>query len=678
MVHKAQMSLFTDAITMTHLGRTLLLKDVQLAFVSTPYKNKMPRTWVSLLDFPQATLENGVWTFDGLSHLPKVTVVMEKTTSEFSKITLKLFPKSGPRPLFYEGHRLSFNYEGQGHIQNRQSYFSYYSFAFNGVLPELKSPVKLYDGAPRVAPTNQTLYREPKGVAWWLTALKANSSKESLFLGAQSAEIFKTTFTICKNQTGHDVNIYQGLQGDYLPLQENKPLVADSILLSISDAILKTLENYGSWVAALNRPLLGHGPAKGWSSWYKYYPHINEDLLLDEARQMSGKLLPAGFELFQVDDGYQSKVGDWKNSEIRFPSGMQSLGEKLQGMGLKPGIWLAPFMADRNSEIAGNKKSQDWFLRDHEGRWLTYYLPGHSTNYIFDLTHPEVQSWLRETIRSYRKWGYTYLKIDFLFLAATAGKRKDPSVSALGAYRLGLDIIREEAGEATTLLLSGSLDLAAVGKAHANRLGPDIAYDIFDGHTRLAYIKAEMTATASHFFMGQRWFTPNVDGLMIRPPLKESLMEVMIAHGAMTSGDYILSDDLGSLSDERTRKLMDPRLLQMVNGRGNFIPLDYFSQAGSMKIAPNPLMLARFYCVPQIWLWSSPDKKQKTLFLYNLSADELKLDENLRQLCEEVYGENLLPEGQWKDLFHDRILKIQEGKIKIVLPPESVSVFPLV
>ena len=46
--------------------------------------------------------------------------------------------------------------------------------------------------------------------------------------------------------------------------------------------------------------------------------------------------------------------------------------------------------------------------------------------YGLDTTHPEVLVWLCELARTVVGWGYSYLKLDFLFAGALRGVRHDP------------------------------------------------------------------------------------------------------------------------------------------------------------------------------------------------------------------------------------------------------------
>jgi hypothetical protein len=221
------------------------------------------------------------------------------------------------------------------------------------------------------------------------------------------------------------------------------------------------------------------------------------------------------------------------------------------------------------------------------------------------------------------------------------------------------------------LLLSGSIDLAGVGLANATRTGPDIAYDFLGGNTRLAYIKAQISATAAHFFTGHRWFTPNADAAVIRPPLKESLAEMMLAQVAMTGGDFVLSDDFGALSEERLRKLNHPLFRQIAAAKGALTPLDYFDHISPLKVPLNPLMVAALYNPPRVWHWQSGERS--VLFLYNFALSRQGIEFDLAR----VPGLRSAIKPGVRDIFHGEELRTQNGKLATELPAESVRIFPL-
>jgi alpha-galactosidase len=207
-------------------------------------------------------------------------------------------------------------------------------------------------------------------------------------------------------------------------------------------------------------------PPRVWCSWYGLYGDIYQDILLDALAGLSG--LP--FDVFQIDDGWQISLGDWQ-ANAKFPNGMAWMAEKIQRAGLTPGLWLAPLAVAPASSIY--QQHPDWLLHGIDGRPLS---AGHNWGDFFyglDTTHPEVQSWLYDLIETARSWGYKYLKLDFLYAGAMPGVRYE-NIPAEQAYRIGLEVIRQAAGDAY-FLACGSPIFPAIGLADALRVGSDVA-----------------------------------------------------------------------------------------------------------------------------------------------------------------------------------------------------------
>ncbi len=156
-------------------------------------------------------------------------------------------------------------------------------------------------------------------------------------------------------------------------------------------------------------------PAIGWTSWYHYYTNIDEAIILKNLEAFAEKEVP--IDIFQIDDGFQQYVGDWlKIKQDKFPRGMDSLAKKIHQKGYKAGLWLAPFICEKDSEIFNTKK--DWLLKDDKGNPVKAgYNPGWSGwFYALDFYHPQVQEYLSGVIyTALNKWGYDMLKLDFLY-----------------------------------------------------------------------------------------------------------------------------------------------------------------------------------------------------------------------------------------------------------------------
>lgn len=219
-------------------------------------------------------------------------------------------------------------------------------------------------------------------------------------------------------------------------------------------------EVFAAYSMHLPRRLRGR-PPRVWCSWYSFYREISEGLLLEVLEALEGY----PFEVFQIDDGWQRALGDWEANE-RFPRGMAYLAERIRAKGLRPGLWLAPFLVTEESPLY--RSHPEWILRDGEGRPIPAGFNWGTPLYALDAGNPEVVDWVAALVRRVRAWEYTYLKLDFLYAAALPGAEGE------GRYRRALEAVRQAAGEAY-LLLCGAPILPSLGIADGLRVGPDVA-----------------------------------------------------------------------------------------------------------------------------------------------------------------------------------------------------------
>lgn len=204
-----------------------------------------------------------------------------------------------------------------------------------------------------------------------------------------------------------------------------------------------------------------------WCSWYSLYTVIDEKILFEIFDELND--LP--FDVLQVDDGWQVSIGDWEANK-KFPSGMNALAEKIKSTGRRAGLWLAPLIAVESSQLF--KQHADWFLRDEKGRFVSAGFNWGEQLYALDTTHPDVISWLVALMKQVRRWGFDYLKLDFLYGGALKGKRyKDMPREA--AYRESLRVMRQAMGADAFFLTCGTPIVPAIGMCDAMRIGPDVA-----------------------------------------------------------------------------------------------------------------------------------------------------------------------------------------------------------
>ncbi|MER5586914.1 glycoside hydrolase family 36 protein [Streptomyces asoensis] len=312
-------------------------------------------------------------------------------------------------------------------------------------------------------------------------------------------------------------------------------------------------EVLADWAAGLGLPAPRPAPTV-WCSWYEYFTAVTEDDVHENLRAMDTLDLPV--DVVQIDDGYQSALGDWLTLSGRFRS-RSGIADAIRARGRRAGIWTAPFLVDPHSELAA--RHPGWLVRSadggfaHAGRnW------GHDLR-VLDTTHPEAAAYLTDVFRTLRAEGYDYFKADFLYAGALDGVRYDDRVDALTAYRSGIALIREAIGPQAYLLGCGAPILPSVGLFDAMRVSPDTAphrRPEAGDHSQPGQDPAEFTGAARQWQHGRLW-TNDPDCLMARPAVETR--ERWAAHVEATGGLMASSDRLLSLDPwgvETTRRLL--------------------------------------------------------------------------------------------------------------------------
>jgi alpha-galactosidase len=142
-----------------------------------------------------------------------------------------------------------------------------------------------------------------------------------------------------------------------------------------------------------------------WWNGKKYLDSMNAERMLaeiDVAQRM-------GIETFVLDTGWYEKTGDWAVSRARFPQGLAPLKQRLDGHGMKLGLWFDPsaaavssraYLENRGNVLATGGKTQKWPV------WET------EESYRMCLVSPWGETFLRELVRLAQETGVSYFKWD--------------------------------------------------------------------------------------------------------------------------------------------------------------------------------------------------------------------------------------------------------------------------
>ncbi len=352
---------------------------------------------------------------------------------------------------------------------------------------------------------------------------------------------------------------------DGVPLVPGETLWSERLLLEFAGEPETALQGYADAVAReMDARVLSASPA-GWCSWYYYFTTVSEQDVLSNLRFLEQHRRELPVQLVQIDDGYQADIGDWTTANEKFPRGLAPLAHDITNAGFTPGIWLAPLLAGENSRLYA--EHPDWVIRDDDGEPVLAMHNWSQRNFGLDCSNAEVERWLRELFREVTDgWGYEYVKIDFLYGAAIAGRRHDERSTRVDSYRRGLAAIRAGVGNDRFILGCGALMGASTGLIDAQRIGPDIApwwnyhrrgTPVARGRLRIGGEPATDNAIRNiltRAWMHGRLWTNDPDCLLARQTrTKLSLAEVqtLATAIALSGGAMFLSDDMEQLSSER-------------------------------------------------------------------------------------------------------------------------------
>lgn len=204
----------------------------------------------------------------------------------------------------------------------------------------------------------------------------------------------------------------------------------------------------------------------GYTTWYNYYGNITEKIVKRDLKALTN--MPEQVEIFQIDDGYQKKIGDWLvTDKEKFPSGMKAVADEIHSNGMKAGLWLAPFAAVGDSEVF--RQHPDWFLCENGKPFLAGQNWGGF--YAIDLDNQDARAYIRHCFDVVlNDWGYDMVKLDFLY-ACCENPVHNKSRGQIMCE--AMDFLRECVGD--KLILGCGVPMApAFGKVDFCRIGADM------------------------------------------------------------------------------------------------------------------------------------------------------------------------------------------------------------
>lgn len=319
-------------------------------------------------------------------------------------------------------------------------------------------------------------------------------------------------------------------------------------------------------------------PVRGYTSWYLHYQNISEEKM-ETALKAIG---PEHFDLFQIDDGYETFVGDWLDIDpAKFPNGLAPMVEKIHAKGLKAGIWLAPFVCEIKSRLYA--EHPDWIFKVN-GQPV-YAGSNWSGDVVLDLRNRQVQDYLKTCLEYYKNLGFDFFKLDFLYAAAmiTSGGYTRAQI-----MRKSMEALRQILSDRHILGCGVPLS-SAFNLVDYCRVGPDVSLKFDDVfymramHRERISTKTTLQNTIYRSCMDGSVFRCDPDVFLLRDDnnyLSKEQREALLMINNLCGAVFMTSDNVGQYDEEKrallsaAEKLREARLTD-INKHGEVITIRY-------------------------------------------------------------------------------------------------------
>ncbi|MBM6994254.1 discoidin domain-containing protein [Paenibacillus sp. DXFW5] len=422
---------------------------------------------------------------------------------------------------------------------------------------------KSQNGADRFA-GEQLTWDDFNGISHWVAAVFDNENKHGFVGGAATVQNWKSS------QKLGEAEILNG------PLTEfslynwggshsGTTVSSDLFFLGYYDDYQHGLEEYGT-VYNQGEPHMkwdGDVPM-GYNTFYSHDRYATAEAMYAMVDYVAEHLKPQGYDYFNLDGGFQAESG------LPFEQSITKFIDYVHAKGLKAGGYSTPFTIYEewlDLPIEGTGLThRDICLKDEQGNLIKTYL----NTYALDLSHPVAQQIVKRNIDDYIRWGYDYIKLDFIDMGMYEGQHYDPSVNGMQNYRIGMGIIRDAvlAADRPIYINESIAPLLPAAFAHGRRAACDTSLGVasYSGIERQAF------NTAASWWTNGTIYEYN-DPDMIIPQYviqgfwyKFSQQDAKLLNTAVTlgGGHYLIGDNLPFIDEDRLAWLHNEELLDLL------------------------------------------------------------------------------------------------------------------
>lgn len=424
-----------------------------------------------------------------------------------------------------------------------------------------------------------------------VTALFNNGTRRGLVTGSIEHDTWKTGVTAASSaeKTLNSLLVFNGVaskggtrDNDIHGAVKGTKVESSKMMIGYFADWRRGMETYGD-LCAISHPKLPFSGAKpfGWNSWGVIQTNITPTKATETSNFFAEELQPMGFH--SEDSVVYIGLDSYWNENFAIRDHGKFV-KNCKANKQKAGIYWTPFVDWGKNESgqmpAGNAGSYTWgdaWLRDSNGN--PQEIAG---GYALDPTHPATLGRIEAEFAKYIKWGYEFVKLDFLVHGALEGKHYDETVhTGIQGYNKAMEYIAELAGESMYINLS----IAPLFPAHIAH-GRRIACDAFSSIGNAEYT---LNSTGYGWWLDHCYSYNDADHVVLAGE-SISINRVRLTSSYIT-GIVILGDNYSADGDsgakERIKELAaNKEIIQMAYQTKAFYPVD----ANEGHPAPNQFM----------------------------------------------------------------------------------------
>ncbi|RPH96984.1 MAG: alpha-galactosidase [Calditrichaeota bacterium] len=519
--------------------------------------------------------------------------------------------------------------------------------------------------------TNGQMYTDPGSIfpldsssrrSWWNICFFQDYNREALVCGALQNQTAFGQLVVRREMNGNISFTAESRFADGFVLEPQKEISSNPFMFNFAPDPYTALETFAE-IMGKTQSARTHSLINGWCSWFYTFEHVTEDEVIRNAEFAARILRPYGLEYIQIDEGYQRLHGDWEGNE-KFPHGMKWLAERIRTLGLKPGLWIAPYVISEPTRVF--QEHPEWLLRHADGRLMRvgpwpsedsdWAKSENPKRYGLDITHPQAASWLAELFAQVaNQWGYEMIKIDFVGWSLLAAQQYfNPGISPAAAYRQGFEIMRRSIGDKCHLQDCGPGPVT-VGLLDSMRIELDQNYGFRENAWQQYFRNPSSSAAAAgkrYYFHRRAWIN-DADHVCLNL-LSISQAQAAASLIALTGGNLISGDRLSDLDSTRLEILK-----KVFPSSGEAArPIDLFENNSQTAFS---VSIKR------------PFAEWNVLGLFN--SDETKIEQKkipLQRLIPEASGDYIV-----YDFWQERLHGVVEQELCCSIPPGSVALLAI-